>query len=280
MTDVFIEPIEYDSSILVNSSLGMGIEPFITASSAIVMLDDGSVLWQKKSTSSRPLASLTKLVAVKTFFETKPSLNVDIVYSEQDEKYNYEHVNKWESARLRVSAGDILSVEDLIYASLVGSANNTIESLVRASGLNRTDFIDKMNQLVKSWGASSTHFIEPSGLAPQNVSSALDYGIISRECLKHPLIAKVSATEQYKIVTKNTNKTFNLKNTNNLIRQHKYNVIGSKTGYLNEAGYCLMMKIENGEKDFYVVTMGVENRDLSYTETANLIEFAKRKLIQ
>ncbi len=263
-----------------NPAVGMGVEPTITASSALVMHEDGRVLWQKNATLVRSLASLTKLVAVKTFFDTGPSLNVDVVYSEQDELYNYEHVNKWESARLRVSEGDILSIEDLVYSSLTGSTNNTVETLVRASSLERSDFIARMNALVKEWGASSTYFIEPSGLAPENVSSALDYGIISRECLKHPLIAKASTAYEHKISTKNTNKTFTVRNTNSLIRQHKYNITGSKTGYLHEAGYCLAVKIENANNDFYVVTMGVENRALSFKETENLIEFTRRKLIK
>ncbi|MEA3449970.1 MAG: hypothetical protein U9Q85_03290 [Patescibacteria group bacterium] len=286
-TDVYLEPLQIESSFEVDADAGMGTEPIISAISALVMQEDGEVLWQKNSTSTRSLASLTKLVAIKTFFDTKPSLNVDIVYSEQDELYNYEHVNKWESARLRVSEGDILSIEDLVYASLTGSTNNTVETLVRAGSLSRPDFIARMNELVQEWGAKSTYFIEPSGLAPENVSSAQDYGIIMKECLKHPLIAKASIAYEHVITTRNTDKTFKVRNTNNLIRQYKYNIAGSKTGYLHEAGYCLAVKIENPStgpgqvnNNFYVITMGAQERGISFEETGNLIEYAKRKLIK
>ena len=127
---------------------------------------------------------------MKVFLDTKPSLNNVVTYSVKDEEYNYEYCKKWESARLKVDDGDTLTIEDLIYSSLVGSANNSIETLVRVSGMNRNDFIKKMNETVRLWGANSTSFEEPTGLSPNNVSSASDYAIITKEVFKHPIIQK------------------------------------------------------------------------------------------
>ena len=83
-----------------------------------------------------------------------------------------------------------MTVEDLLYSTLVGSANNTAESLVRASGLSRAEFVARMNSMAKELGAYNTRFVEPSGLSPDNVSSAYDYAIISREIFKNSLIEK------------------------------------------------------------------------------------------
>ena len=186
------------------------------------------------ATATLPLASLTKLVAIKVFLDTKPNLNTVVAYSEQDEKYNYEYCKPWESAKLALKEGETLTVENLVYASLVESTNNTVETLVRASGLDRPEFIKRMNDSVIAWGASTTHFTEPTGLAPANVSSARDYAIITKEVFTHPIIVKASAAAEYDFHTINTNRSYRLRNTNNLMRLGKYEITGSKTGYLND----------------------------------------------
>ena len=100
------------------SNQGARNEPVVTAKAA-VLLDEqtGDILWQKNATSTLPLASLTKLVAIKVFLDTRPSLNSLVTYSVKDEEYNYEYVNKWESARLKLQNGDTLTIEDLLYAA-------------------------------------------------------------------------------------------------------------------------------------------------------------------
>jgi len=282
--DVYIEPLHIaklsSSNILSIAPEGIGIEPKVAAKAAIVMDEEsGKVFLEKNSTSSLPLASLTKLVAVKVFLDTRPTLNKVVAYSSADAEYNYEYVNEWESASLNIKDGETLTINDLVYSSLVGSANNTIESLVRVSPLNRGAFIAKMNSEVKRWGAGTTHFIEPTGLAPENVSSVLDYAIIAREVLKHPIIAKASTMKKYEFYTINTEKFHRIRNTNHIIRTDKYTINGSKTGYLHESGYCLMTRVL---KDIYsnliVVTFGASTRANSFIETEKLIQYGLKQI--
>ena len=284
IVDIYIEPLYIKTpdnmELGVDTALGMGIEPRISAVAGVVMEENSQkIIWAKNATATLPLASFTKLVAAKVFVDTKPTLSQVVKYSLRDEEYNYEHVNKWESASLDLDEGESLTIEDLLYASLVGSANNTIETLVRVSGFKRDDFISKMNEMVKKWGASTTSFIEPSGLAPENVSSALDYAIITREVFKHPIIAKASVMAEYKFATVDTGISKRVRNTNHIIRHNKFNIMGSKTGYLNEAGYCLMTRIAAGNgENIIVVTMGAATRDISFNETSELMEFGLRKI--
>ncbi|MCK4554177.1 serine hydrolase [Candidatus Parcubacteria bacterium] len=262
------------------AKIGATIKPTITVKSAIVINEQtDEILWQKNATTTLPLASLTKLVAVKVFLDTRPSLDREAAYSSKDEEYNYEYCNKWESSRLRVKDGDTMTLEDLLYASLVGSANNTIETLVRVSGLSRDDFIKKMNELAVSWGATTTHFVEPTGLSPKNVSSVQDYAIITKEVFKHPIIQKASTMSKYKFYTINTEEPYTVRNTNQLIFRNHFNITGSKTGYLDEAGYCLMTraKADNGEQ-IIVVTLGADTRDVSFMETDELLRYGMRKI--
>ncbi|MFH1522245.1 MAG: RlpA-like double-psi beta-barrel domain-containing protein [Patescibacteria group bacterium] len=283
VADVRIEPLyiapDNQGRVLGTTEKGATFEPVITSKSAIIMREkDEEIIWEKNATTTLPLASLTKLVAVEVFIDTKPSLDRVIAYSVKDEEYNYQYVNKWESARLNLNDGDTITIEDLIYSSLVGSANNTIETLVRISGLSRDNFIKEMNDTVVSWGAVSTHFIEPTGLAPENVSSPLDYAIITKNVFINPIIQKASTMPEYEFYTINTKIKHKLRNTNRLIKTNNYNIIGSKTGYLDEAGYCLMTRVEANENRLIIITFGSENKEISYMETEDLIKYGLRKL--
>ncbi len=278
VVNVKVEPIK---SINPNISLvrPAGGEPTVSARAALIMnAATGEVLWEKNGHQVAPLASLTKLVAAQVFLDTQPDLKKVVTYQKQDENYNYEHCEPWESARLRVKEGETMTLENLLYASLVGSANNAVETLVRSSGISREEFIKRMNERVATWGAKDTKFIEPTGLAPENVSSPYDYAIISREVLRHPLIQKISTTPSYSFSTINTKEAHNLRNTNPWLGQRLYNLSGTKTGYLHEALYCLMNKVTTKSGELVVVNFGSANRNSSFSDSEQLIQYGERLL--
>lgn len=251
--------------------------PEINSASAIVIKEDsGEVLFSKNENKVVPIASLTKLVAIKTFLDTKPDLKKVVTYKKQDEDKNltYGDYKPWELARLRVVEGDTLTIENLLYSSLMGSANNAVETLLRVSGLSRTEFINRMNQIVKDWGAKNTRFIEPTGLSKNNVSSAYDYAIISKEVLKNAMIAKISITRNYSFSTINTNRQHNLNNTNSLLRNSAYELSGSKTGYIDEAGYCLTTRAKTNQGNIIIVQLNAKNRVDSFSDNEKLIRFS------
>ncbi|MEI6596876.1 MAG: RlpA-like double-psi beta-barrel domain-containing protein [bacterium] len=272
--------IQENNKILSIAEFGAKSEIQITAKSAIVIDEQtGEILWQKNATSTLPLASLTKLVAIKVFLDTGPALNSPVAYSVKDEEYNYKYVEKWESARLKLTDGDTLTIENLLYAALIGSANNAVETLVRVSGLKRDEFILKMNQAAVLWGATSTHFIEPTGLAPENVSSALDYAIITKEVYTNQIIQKISVVSKYKFTTINTKEAYTVTNTDKLLQVSSLNITGSKTGYLDEAQYCLMARAKNDSgKQIIAITMGVNSRQDSFDETEQLLKYALKMI--
>lgn len=251
-----------------------GDVPSITASSSIIIMEDsGEVIWGKNQNNKAPLASLTKLVAITTFLNTKPTLSSVVTYKKQDENYNYEYCKPWESARLRVDEGETMTIEDLIYSALVGSANNAVESLVRVSGLKREDFIANMNKLAKDWGATNTKFVEPTGLSPDNVSSPSDYAIMVKEIFKNPLIQKISTTKTYSFTTINTKELHKFTNTDQLLKNSAYNILGSKTGYLDEAGYCLMTRVKTDAGNMIVVNLGSKSKAANFSDNEQLIRY-------
>ncbi|MEI8361246.1 MAG: RlpA-like double-psi beta-barrel domain-containing protein [bacterium] len=249
---------------------------FSLTSRAAVVLDakNGKVLFAKNAAESMPLASLTKLVAMKVFLDTKPNLNQIVEYKNQDEEFNYAYADKSVLARLRVSDGETLTIRNLLYAAVLGSANNAVESLVRVSGLDRDVFIARMNRYVKNLGAKHTKFVEPTGLSPENVSSAGDYGLISLAALKDKNLEKVSMTKAYNFVTINKKIPHYIKNSNSLFFNSDFQITGSKTGYLEEAKYCLMTRVKNNTgKQVVVVTFGTPTKSASYQETKSLLAY-------
>jgi len=275
---LYIAPVS--GKVLGIAKIGATGELFLTSKSVIVINSiTGEVIWEKKSTSTLPIASLTKLLAAKVFLDLKPSLDNVVVYSKLDDEYNRRYAEGWSIARLKVKDGETMTIGDLFYSALIGSANNAVESLVRVSGLTREEFIAKMNSQALEWGASSSKFVEPTGLAPENVSSAADYAIIASKALEHPILQKASTMQSYKFYTKNTKIRHLIKNTNSLIAANKFNITGSKTGYLDEAGYCLMIRATDAKKrEIMVVTLGASSKNSSVSEAEELINFSFRQL--
>ncbi|MGE5425721.1 MAG: RlpA-like double-psi beta-barrel domain-containing protein [Bacillota bacterium] len=274
-----IEPIKLIASSDQEKLTPAGSEIAITSKSAVVYSEkNGVVLYGKQASSTSPLASLTKLVAAQVFLDTNPTLSKIVSYSVKDEEYNNLYCKPWESARLRVSDGETLTIQDLLYAALVGSANNAVESLVRVSGLSRPEFIAKMNEKAAGWGATSTRFVEPSGLSPENVSSPFDYAIMTKEIFKNPLLKKISSTLKYSFTTLDKKIKHNLSNTNSGLLSSGYNITGSKTGYLDEAGYCLMTRVESPFGGMIVVNFGAKSKADNFKDNEKLINYGLKLL--
>ena len=247
------------------------------AAAAIVLDgDSGQVLWEKNATQVLPIASLTKLVAVKTFLDLKPDLDKVVTYSQEDEKEIGKYCTPSEAAMVNLRDGDQVKVRDLVYSALIGSANNAVESLVRLSGLTRDEFINKMNANAKKWGATSTKFVEPTGLSPDNVSTAKDYALILKNISQDATIKKISTTASYQFSTINTKQSHTIKNTNKLLREGNFSLETSKTGYLTEAGHCLAMAAQQQDtkQHFIVVTLGSPTWSKSYEVASKLLTTA------
>ncbi|MFH1413126.1 MAG: RlpA-like double-psi beta-barrel domain-containing protein [bacterium] len=269
---LYVAPDSYGRVLGVKTA-GMANEPLLTAKSAVIMdAQDGKVLFDKNGSEIMPLASLTKLIAVDVYLKTKPNLFSTVEYKYEDEKITHQYCSPWESAKIKLKDGDKVLAKDLIYAVLVRSANNAVETLVRASGLPRNEFIARMNSYVREWGALSTNFVEPTGLSVDNVSTTKDYAIIIREIFKNSTIAKASIASEYEFTTLNTNEEHKVRNTNKLVATHP-EIIGSKTGYLHEAKHCLAVKIKH-DKEFLIVIFGADSRDISSNEMLDLITYS------
>ncbi|MDP3900302.1 MAG: RlpA-like double-psi beta-barrel domain-containing protein [bacterium] len=278
--NVSIEPLQItqDSGRIMGIKIDqIGLLPEVASVAAVVKdVDTDEIIYEKNIDQALPLASLTKLISASVFLDTNPDFEKIVAYKNIDEEITHAHVDKYEAARLRIADNDELKIKDLFYTSLMASTNNTVETLVRVSGLERGDFINKMNEKVHSWGATSTVFIEPTGLAPQNVSTVSNYVIISKEVLKDIRLLEVTTLKEYAFETIKEKKKFNIRNTNRLLADDFY-ITGGKTGYLDEAGYCLMTKAKFADRNLVAVLFGARTRDQSFNEVADLLRYAMRR---
>jgi len=230
----------------------------------------GEVLFAKNENELLPLASLTKIMTATVFLETGTSWDKVVTYQAEDNAIG---------SRLYISPGETLRVKDLFFSSLAGSANNATNTLARSTGLSREEFIKRMNDKANEWGLTKTHFVDVSGLDPANVTTVSEYATLATRALKDFRILQGTTTATYSFSTINTGKAHTITNKNKLIGSAWY-ITGIKTGYLDEAGYCLMVKARTGKyttPDIITVLLGASSDTVRYQETEKLIGFSLSK---
>ena len=279
--EVSIEPLfitEQNGRVLGVKIDGVADTPEINSQAAL-LIDDNSqaIIYERNANAVLPLASLTKIVTASVFLDANPDFSAVVAYRDADAERTWEHADKNEIASLRLKDGDELTIGDLFFTTLIASTNNTAETLVRLSGLERAEFIRQMNAKARGWGATSTVFVEPTGLSPLNVSTVLDYAIMTKAAFREPKLLAATTLPEYKFTTWRDKKKVTARNTNKLIGGDFY-VTGGKTGFLDEAGYCLMTKVKIGERELTGIIFGAPEREQSFIEMEDLLKYGIRQI--
>lgn len=216
----------------------------------VIDAKNGSTLKEYNAQKQRPIASLTKLMTALIVVESEPNWDKEISYVQSD------FVG---GAMLWAKAGDVTTVKDLFYSTLVGSQNNSAHALARSTGLSTDEFVERMNLKARSLGLTHTHFVEPTGLNAGNISTASEYSKLARYALGKLEILQGTTTKHYTLKLKNRPVSFGIANTNRLLDTTPYYVTGSKTGWTYEAGRNLMMKARNNSgTEVITVVMGAQ----------------------
>ncbi|MDP3971208.1 MAG: serine hydrolase [bacterium] len=234
---------------------------------AVIAIDEatGEELYGKNTTEKRSIASLTKLMTAYVLFSNNVDLDREVTYYSQFDQIG---------ARLRMNNGEILSMNDLMYAMTVGSANNAAYALVYHAGYSKEEFVGMMNLKAQELGLENTTFADPSGLDPLNQSTVADYAKFVRLIMKSPQMLEHTAASSYSFVTRNTGEVHSFKNTNELMRTSDLYITGSKTGYLDEALYCLALKAKDGDREVITVLFGSPSPWTRFSETERLMKWA------
>jgi len=206
----------------------------LRSSVALVMdQNTGEVLFQKNSSAVLPIASITKLMTALVVTDAHQPMDELLEVTEEDRDYERNT-----GSRLRF--GTMLTREDLLLLALMSSENRAASALGRSYPGGRPAFVAAMNRKARELGMNDTHYVDSNGLSSSNVSSAQDLAKIVMAAYKVPLIRQFTTTPEH---TVNANgRTLHYVNTNRLVRGGEWDIGLQKTGFINEAGRCLVMQ--------------------------------------
>ena len=242
-------------------------QPSVNARAAIVMDGQtGEVLYSKNSNTARSIASITKLMTAVVISDARLNMSEDITLLQADFSCSG---CKTSSSTLR--AGDMMNRAEALLFALMKSENPAAAALARTYPGGRTAFFSAMNAKARSLGMTSAHFMESTGLHPGNVASARDLAILVNTASQYGLIRQFSTTPSY---------DFNLgyrvlksNNTNALVRNGGWNINISKTGYINEAGRCVVMHTTLNNRPAVVILLGADSSAARTNDATRLMNW-------
>lgn len=245
----------------------------VTTARSVLVVDrtTGIPLYSKNSDAVRPIGSISKLMTALVFLETKPNLDAAASVLPDDIR---------DGGRIYLATNDPVTTRDLLHASLVGSDNTATMSLVRLSGLSEDVFLAQMNAKAIALGMKSTTFYDPTGLAANNVSTARDIINLLEAAQQTPDIQS-TITMPSVTITQGSGRTVTIETTDDLLgsflNEAPYHMLGGKTGYLPEAGYCMGVGVRReGAGDIYVVILGSDSKQTRVQEVKGLAAWVYR----
>ncbi|MGY6122962.1 D-alanyl-D-alanine endopeptidase (plasmid) [Paraburkholderia strydomiana] len=199
----------------------------------VVDQNTGEPLFDKNSRAVVPIASITKLMTAMVVLDSKEPMTDQLEVTDEDRDYE-------KNTGSRLSVGSVLSREDMLHIALMASENRAAAALSRYFPGGRPAFLAAMNAKARQLGMTDTHFENPTGLTSQNVSSARDLVKMVNAAYQYPLIRRFSTDHSYEVYTGKRTLAYN--STNALVRNPTWDIGLQKTGFINEAGECLVMQ--------------------------------------
>ncbi len=239
-----------------------------SASAAVLAVEANFWLFEQAAQEIRPIASLTKLMTALVFLETKPDWS---------EEYTIVAEDGVSGGRLNLFLGDTLSIHDLFYTALISSDNGAATALVRSTGLSQAEFIAKMNEKAQALALFSTEFVDVTGLSDNNVSTAKDIIRLAKESLNQAAIEAALKLTEHRFTTKQGREKVIISTANGLLQipANGALVIGGKTGYTDQAGYCFVGRyFDQAGKEVISVVLGADNRQDRFKEASLLAAWA------
>jgi D-alanyl-D-alanine endopeptidase (penicillin-binding protein 7) len=241
------------------------VVPDIHAAAAIIYNPEtNEVIWEENSQNKRSIASITKVMTATVFFEAAPDLSEQVLVDRSD---------VWNASSTHLRAAERISVNDLVHLMLIASDNAAARALARTSRWGAEGFVARMNEKAAELGLMSTSYADPSGLDPQNMSSAYDMARLITYAAGDERISSIMRTARYTFST--SRRVVAISSTNELVRTGDVDVRGGKTGFITQAGYCLasLLKLPDINQPFAVVVLGARSNSGRFIETRNLYKW-------
>lgn len=214
---------------------GLKGSPGLRSASALVINAEGQVIYGKDIDTVRSIASITKLMTAMVILDSSLDLNEKISVTKDDR-------DLVQLTGSRLEYGATLSRREMILLAIMSSENRAATALGRSFPGGMTAFISEMNRKAVKLGMTKSHFADPAGLNVENTSTARDLIKMVNAAQGYPLIRKASTTTRIEVHPYAKRGPLVYGNTNRLLKNKSWDIALSKTGYINEAGRCLVMQ--------------------------------------
>ena len=209
----------------------------------------GEVISERNGNRVMPIASLTKLMTALVVLDANLRLNEMLTVTNAD-------IDRIKGTGSRLAIGSRLSRAEMLHIALMSSENRAASALARHYPGGQRAFVEAMNAKARMLGMWNTHYADSTGLNPRNVSTAQDLAKLAAAAASYPLIRQYS-TDQQSYVRTNKRQLHYL-NSNRLIREGQWEFTLSKTGYIREAGRCLVLGTKVNREPVIMVLLNAE----------------------
>ncbi len=252
--------------------------PISTDSRSVAVIDaeTGESIYEKNADTARPMASITKVMTAMVVLDAGLDMREEITLDPED------FVGP-KRASSRLKSGDRMNRAEMLLMSLMKSENPAAKSLARNYPGGYNAFIRAMNRKAQDLGMSTAYFGDPTGLDKRNVASSNDLVKMVRAAGNYDVIRRFSTTKSYDFYVSNYssgNRTYSANNTSSLVRSGDYPIGISKTGFINEAGRCVVMETRVNNRPAIIVILGANSSATRWGDAKNILNsLASRRTV-
>lgn len=222
--------------------------PDLRSASALIIDAEGNVIYGKDADTVRPIASITKLMTVMVLLDAGLDLAEQVTVTRDDR-------DLIQLTGSRLGYGATLPRREMILLAIMSSENRAAAALGRTWPDGPEAFVAAMNAKAASLGMDNSHFADPAGLKVDNSSTARDLALMVTAAYDYPLIREASTTTRLEVRPWADRGPLAYGNTNRLLKNRTWQIELSKTGYLNEAGRCLVMRAVIESEPVFIVLL-------------------------
>ena len=220
----------------------------LSSAAALVLDDSGNEVYAKDADQALPIASITKLMTAMVILDADLPLQEKIRITKDDR-------DLIQLTGSRLTSGATLTRKQLLQLALMSSENRAANALGRSWPQGKHDFVRAMNAKAAALDMHTSRFTDPAGLDAGNVATPHDIAKMVRAAMQYPLIRKATTTRSISVYPWKGRGPLRYSNTNRLLKNTAWEIQLSKTGYLNEAGRCLVMQAEIAGQPLVIVLL-------------------------
>lgn len=234
-----------------------------SGSAMLVDLQTNKVIYASNPDVVVPIASVSKLMTAMVVLDAKLPMNEYIAV-------NISDTPEIKGVFSRVKLGSELTRHDMMLITLMSSENRAAATLAHHYPGGYVAFIAAMNAKAKSLGMMHTRYVEPTGLSMHNVSTARDLSKLLAAARQYPMLSQLSTTKEKTVAFRKPNYTLGFRNTDHLVNKDKWNIKITKTGFTNQAGHCLVLVTEMGNRPVSLVILDAFGKYTHFADASRI----------